>query len=315
MQRPSIHEVAAGKWPGILSSLGVLDERQLSGRHCPCPVCGGRDRFRFDDKDGRGTWFCNSCGAGSGVDLVMAAKGVDFKQAVREIEQAAGIVQPGSIARPMDEADKLERLRRVWSEAVPLADGDEAMRYLAGRGLTLGNAPACLRLHHALPYYEGKAFVGKFPALVARVVAPDGNGATLHRTYLEDGRKAPVESAKKLMPGKSIVGAAIRLAPAGDWLGIAEGIETALAAAQLFNVPVWSCISTSGIESFEPPPGVKTLTIFADNDPHFAGQAAAYAAAHRLSMRGLTVEVAVPDAAGDWLDYLNLHPQHTERAA
>jgi putative DNA primase/helicase len=27
-----------------------MDERALSGKHGPCPLCGGRDRFRFDDR-------------------------------------------------------------------------------------------------------------------------------------------------------------------------------------------------------------------------------------------------------------------------
>jgi autotransporter-associated beta strand protein len=31
--------------------------KTLSGRHVPCPFCGGRDRFRFDDKNGAGTWI------------------------------------------------------------------------------------------------------------------------------------------------------------------------------------------------------------------------------------------------------------------
>lgn len=305
--RNSVHEVAAGRWPGILSALGVLDERQLTGRHCPCPMCGGKDRFRFDDKDGRGTWFCNSCGAGNGVDLVLQAKGWDFKTAAKEIEQAAGVVQPGPKLRSteQDEATKVARLRNVWVEARPLQPGDEAMHYLAGRGLVIESPPACLRLHPGLPFFDGRNEVGTFPALVARVVAPDGSGASLHRTYLQGGRKAPVPSPRKLMPGRPIAGAAIRLAPAGEWLGIAEGIETALAAGQLFNCSVWSVISTAGIETFEPPAGVRTLTIFADNDGNYAGQAAAYALAHRLALRGFTVEVSIPPEAGDWLDVLN----------
>lgn len=305
MQRRNVHEVAAGRWPGILSALGVLDERQLTGRHCPCPICGGKDRFRFDDKDGKGTWFCSHCGAGNGVDLVLKTKGLDFKTAAREIEQAAGVVQPGSVRSEQGEAEKVGRLRQVWNDARPLQEGDEAMRYLAGRGLHLSAIPDGLRLHPALPYFDGRTEVGRFPALVARVVAPDGTGATLHRTYLQNARKAPVPSPKKLMPGKPISGGAIRLQPAGEWLGIGEGLETSLAASQLFGCPVWSVVSANGIEAFEPPAGVKTLTIFADHDANFTGQAAAYAAARRLSARGLRCEVAVPPTVGDWLDVLN----------
>ncbi|WP_308538738.1 primase-helicase zinc-binding domain-containing protein, partial [uncultured Pantoea sp.] len=54
---------ARGQWPRILPALGV---KVVKNRHAACPVCGGKDRFRFDDKEGRGTWFCNQCGAGDG---------------------------------------------------------------------------------------------------------------------------------------------------------------------------------------------------------------------------------------------------------
>jgi putative DNA primase/helicase len=304
MQRPKVRDVARGKWPGILAGYG-LTESQLSGRHVPCPMCGGNDRFRFDDKDGGGTFFCSHCGAGDGVRLVTLLKDWDFKTAAREIEQAAGVVKVGEIQKQQGGAEKLEKLRSVWSESKPLQSGDEAARYLAGRGLTLSTAPDCLRLHPGLPYYDGDKLLGKFPALIARVVDVSGHGLTLHRTYLSGGKKAPVPSPKKMMPGKSISGGSIRLGPVSEWIGIAEGIETALAASQLFNVPVWSCVSTAGIESFIPPEGVRSLTIFADNDVNHAGLAAAYSGAHRLAMRGMTVEVCAPPTVGDWLDYLN----------
>ena len=83
-----------------------------------------------------------------------------------------------------------------------------------------------------------------------------------------------------------------------------QGIETALAASELFEVPTWSCISTSGIESFEPPQGVEHVIVFADHDANYAGQKAAYAAAHRLALKGIEVEVCIPPTVGDWLDEL-----------
>jgi len=304
MQRLNVREVAAGKWPGILAGMGLSD-RALSGKHGPCPICGGTDRFRFDDKEGRGTWFCSHCGAGDGVNLAMRVTGLDFRTAALEIERAAGVIQSLVRQPEQDEAAKVRNLSQTWAEGSRLTRGDEAMTYLARRGLGIETAPDCLRLHAALPYFDNRVLVGKFPAMLARVVAPDGRGANIHRTYLQSGHKAPVSAPKKLMAGKPVAGAAVRLFPVAERLGIAEGIETALAAAQLFGVPVWSCISATGIQSFEPPEGVRELVIFGDNDSHFVGQSAAYAAANRLERRGFAVTVTIPPTPGDWLDQLN----------
>ncbi|MDD5387875.1 MAG: primase-helicase zinc-binding domain-containing protein [Gallionellaceae bacterium] len=301
----SVREVAMGRWPGILASFGVT-EKQLSGKHTECPVCGGRDRFRFDDKDGRGTYFCSHCGAGDGIKLVMAMRGCDFRAAAQEVEAVAGVVKPGRQAKPEpDEATKIERAKRVWRESAPLTQGDEAMRYLAGRGLVLDAPPASLRLHPGLVYHDGERITGTFPAMVALVQAPDGSGVTLHRTYIKDGMKAPVPSPRKLMPGRQSTKSAIRLSRVVPCLGIAEGIETSLAASALFSVPVWSCINANGIETFEPPNGVEQITIFADNDESFTGQKAAYAAAFRLKQQGFLVKVRMPPMGWDWLDELN----------
>lgn len=96
-----LNEAARGRWPEILASLGGLSDRQLTDEHQPCPLCGGNDRYRFDNKDGSGSWFCNQCGgkrqsggAGSGMDLLMRLKGWDFKQAAKAVEQHLGILPP-----------------------------------------------------------------------------------------------------------------------------------------------------------------------------------------------------------------------------
>lgn len=303
MDRLDVRTVAAGRWRSILSTLG-MDDKALSGKHCACPMCGGKDRFRFDDKDGRGTYFCSGCGAGDGVKLAMGITGQTFKDTARQIERLAGVVQPTASKPERTDDDKLAALRRVWSESKPIQRGDEAALYLAGRGLKLYDLPENIRVHPALRYQDGET-VGTYAAMLATVTAPDGRAVSLHRTYLQEARKAPVTAPKKLMQGLPLSGAAIRLTAVSQVLGIAEGIETALAASELFEVPVWSCISTAGIESFEPPGGVREVIVFADNDTNFAGQSAAYRTAHRLKLKGFEVEVVIPPIVGDWLDHLN----------
>lgn len=303
-ERLDVRQIARGRWRSILTVLG-MDERALSGRHCPCPMCGGRDRFRFDDKDGRGTFYCSGCGAGDGVALAMGITGLSFRDVAAEVERIAGTVRPTQAKAERTDDDKLSALRRVFRESRPIEREDEACRYLAGRGLRLYDLPENVRTHPSMAYLDGGAVLGTFPAMLATVTDAAGRAVSMHRTYIQDGRKAPVPAPKKLMQGLPLAGAAIRLTPVSRTLGIAEGIETAIAAAELFEVPVWSCISTSGIESFEPPEGVEHVVIFADNDANFAGQAAAYRAAHRLALRGLEVEVCIPPELGDWLDELN----------
>jgi len=95
-----IIEIATGQWPAILGALAGLSSDQLTDKHQPCPLCGGKDRYRFDDQDGSGSWFCNQCGgpsqsggAGNGMELLMRRTGWTFKEAAQRIEQHLGITQ------------------------------------------------------------------------------------------------------------------------------------------------------------------------------------------------------------------------------
>jgi putative DNA primase/helicase len=86
-------------------------------------------------------------------------------------------------------------------------------------------------------------------------------------------------------------------------LGVAEGIETALASRLGSGIPTWSCMSANGMKSFIWSTGLESLVIFADHDKHGVGQTAAWELAARAAAAGLEVRVLVPETVGaDWLD-------------
>ena len=300
--RPSARELAIGRWPGILRELGV-DPKFLTGKHGPCPTCGGEDRFRFDDQGGAGTYICSHCGAGDGFDLIQRILGMEFKSAAKEVERLAGVVPKGKVVSkpPVPTA----MLKRIWSESNPLADGDAGMAYLHRRGIPVPSPCPALRTHPGLDYLDEKRrVIGVFPALVAAFQDPAGKCTAIQRTYLGDGHKgkAAVAEPKKTL-GKTGNGGAIRLSPHRHILGIAEGIESALAASVLMDIPVWAGISANAIEAWEPPEGVREVVICGDSDLSFTGQKASYVLAYRLHARGFRVSVRFPPTEGvDWAD-------------
>jgi putative DNA primase/helicase len=301
-----LRDRARGQWRHICRAIGI-DEKHLTGKNAPCPLCGGTDRFKFFDTGHNGTWFCRKCSptGGRGADLVMKFTGMPYKDAARRIEQHLGEpIRPKPIAPAIDPRPKL---RRMWALSHPTVRGDAVDTYLQSRGVGLEQYPNCIRTAPRLRYYDDDA-TGTFPAMLAvvRDISDiSGNPVTIHRTYLaHDGSgKAPVAKPRKIV-SKHGKGPHVRLTPVAPVMGIAEGVETALAASRLFGIPTWSVLSTYGIETFEPPVEVNRLIIFGDHDLNGAGQKAAYALAARLAGT-ITVEVRIPDKPDtDWNDLI-----------
>lgn len=294
---------ARSKWKGILGELGV-DRQALSGKHCACPLCGGKDRFRFDNREGDGTWICNQCGAGDGLALAIRFTGKDFASVAAEIDALLGNVafEPENAKPVMTDAETRAILRRVATQTVKVSAGDLVDIYLRSRRIDEAHYPTALRFAAALPDGEG----GVRPAMVATVRAHDGENVSLHRTFLKpDGTgKAEMRSPKKGL-GPQPEGCAVRLCDGwhGGPLGIAEGIETALAASAYFELPVWAALDAGNLAKWIPPEDCDEVSIFSDNDANFTGQAAAYRLASRLSLKGVAVTVQIPPAIGeDWAD-------------
>jgi putative DNA primase/helicase len=273
----------------------------LNGKHQPCPLkgCGGRDRFRFTDKDGSGGFICSVCGAGDGLSLLMKYHGWDFKTAAAKVDEIAGGIDPVK-PREWSQSDKKKAIDRLWRSGRPVHPRDPVGRYLINRvGITTFSYS--LRTALGVKHREG----GVYPCMLALLTGTDGEPVMVHRTYLtEDGQKAPVEKQKMFMPGHIPDGSAVRLGPVCDILGLSEGIETALSVTKLFGVTCWATCSTGFMVKFRPPAEVKKLIIFGDLDRNYSGHAAAYTLAHRI-YDSVEVEVMFPSAFGDFNNALN----------
>ena len=94
----TITDLTNGRWPDLLMQLAGLTPDQLTDTHQPCPLCGGEDRYRFDDLNGTGSWYCNQCGGkdhtgggGNGMDMLMRRTGLTYPEACKRIEQHLNI--------------------------------------------------------------------------------------------------------------------------------------------------------------------------------------------------------------------------------
>ncbi|MPR12171.1 DUF7146 domain-containing protein [Microvirga tunisiensis] len=295
---------ARGRWHEMLPALG-LPRQILTGKHQPCPMCRGKDRFRFDNKRNEGTWFCSHCRAGDGISLVMKAKDWDYRTAAKEIETLIGSATPVDPPLERGEADKRAALNELWRSSRAIQPGDAAGVFLFNRvGIT--TFPDCLRFACNIPYRDDGR-TSWHPGMIAKVTDPTGRPTSLHRTYLtHDGRKADVPDPRRMMPGSIAKGSAVRLMPHDGVLGIAEGIETALAASRLFGVPCWAALNAGTLSEWVPPEGVEEVIVFGDYDANHTGQVAATTLAQRLhNQSGIKVRVEIPPYPGqDWNDVL-----------
>ena len=82
-------------------------------------------------------------------------------------------------------------------------------------------------------------------------------------------------------------------------LGVCEGIEDALSAWILWQIPTWATLGTSGMRTFEPPEEIRELLIFADRDENGAGEKAAWELAERMETKEKAVRIRVPSGHKD----------------
>lgn len=208
---------------------------------------------------------------------------------------------PRQLVRRPETPDQAAQRKRgfaqaIWRSAVPVA-GTLGEVYLRSRRIR-GALPDCLRFVDRHPHLTRTT---SHPALIAAVQDAAGAVIAIQRTWLaEDGSgKAALEPAKAGL-GPMDDGA-VRLRPPGVLIGLAEGVETALSAAELYGLPVWATLGAGRLGQVKLPEICSAVVIFADDGA--SGLQQAREAQRVLSRQGRTVHIERPPRGfGDFND-------------
>lgn len=306
--------IAPSKQDGDFARLIELLKGTRSGNQyqCRCPLHNDKTAsLSIRVSGGKLLWNCFA--------------GCDGRRLGRELRRIAGGALPSMPIDIPEEPNerKAEAIRRVWRQSKAVETSDPVHLYLtATRRLPLSAMPADLRYHPSLSLRTGelgKIDLGKHPAMVAAIRNLAGDLVQVHRTYLtNEGRKLSTAhpdliadwDSRKLMPSPYTgcwKGGAIRLGNPTDTVVLAEGIETAIAAAHLSGFPAWACVTAGGLEVVELPESVRSVYIAVDNDPTGKNKSSVLAA--RLLKTGRKVFIVQAPAArkgADWADVVGV---------
>lgn len=296
-------KAARGQWPRILPALGV---KVVKNRHTSCPVCGGTDRFRFDDQEGRGTWICNQCGAGDGMDLVKKALSLSLTEAAVRVNGLTGSLPPVASTPAASAGED--------NEAARAAAVKQAQQLVCSAQQATGNAylsrkswpqQSCLTLAKPL-----KVALTAYRAGDLLVPLHDMGGQLVNVQLIN------AAGEKRTLKGGQVKGACHILStgkPAARiWL--TEGYATGLTVHNLTGDEVWIALSSVNLLSLAGLAREKHATlpllIAADRDLNGDGQAKAKQAA-----KSSRAAVALPPVFGDWNDALMQHGEESTRRA
>lgn len=125
---------AQDRWVEILTHFGIASDF-LENVHGPCPGCNGKDRFRFDDTDGNGTFLCSQGGggilSGDGFELLAHVKGWEWKRCLAEVAEFLSVAASPSTApsapappkvKPVKPSFKNEKLSAFAARWVAFVD-------------------------------------------------------------------------------------------------------------------------------------------------------------------------------------------------
>lgn len=188
-----------------------------------------------------------------------------------------------------------------WRHSQPVHDGHPAQRYLESRGLwplLPGEELRCGRR------YDAASGVDSF-FLVAELSDHEGYLRAIQYLRLDDDGEALIgdDGHKDRVTIGPAKGCAVWPFKVGvPRVGVAEGLETAMAVRRLYDIPCFATLGAWGLKAFRPPAFVRELLIFGDHDKP-GMEAAAYlrdrlALVQELGRQVPSVNIWRPDTEG-----------------
>ena len=232
-----VKRAAQGRWASVLADCGV-NASLLRNVHGPCPGCGGNDRFRFDDKDGSGSFICSQGGggnlAGDGVALLMHVTGKEWKDCVNLLGEAMGIEpragggaprpveNPGVAPEPRAEARKqfpldMGRVRDALAGVPPVTEEWLRRRSpVAIEEVTSGDfLNAIFEPGERVPVFESQRSQGDFLWVAGK---EPGDGSPSLRGGWRLSQEREVKAVKSALPRKAKEGVWYLVQPVtGQW--------------------------------------------------------------------------------------------------
>jgi len=316
--------VTASEWAALVERANAVSVISLVARDQPlrregnvyralCPVHSERTPSFTIYPDNH--YYCFGCGTrGKAVDYLMATRGITRKEAVEQLASP----QVKSIRRPVHPSSACSTAKRgeipaslppsvaeLWESANA---SKIAELYLESRGIRVRPKPLpeAVRGHLSVYCAETKEFR---PATLCAISAADGSITAVQKIWCdtklvsenghspEKGTRAVDLKTPKKTEGRMGTGA-IKLAEAGHNLGLAEGVESAMSAAQLFSIPVWATCGAHRLDNIQLPDVVRSVVIFGDLGK--VGEAAAAKAVNAYTRRGYAAWAEFPPEYKDW---------------
>ncbi len=255
-----VNGAALAAYPGLLHSW--LPNGRLHGYEFRVGNLQGEAGESLSVNTRTGVWrdFASDDGGSDSVSLYAAINSLQQGKAKTRLAEELGLAtgQNGARSRRQISAPKKSETdseRRaaalaIWETSGP-AIHTPAHAYLQGRGI-VNEPPACLRYH------------ARSHALVALVRAKDGTFSGIQRVYLKTDSRGTWKTGRfSLGPVK---GGAVRLTPTAESIQLCESVEDGLALLQMTGKPTWAVPGAGFMQSFKPPPEVRTLSLCPDHD-------------------------------------------------